>query len=174
MNLRQTARGYTLIELVMVVVLLAILAIFSLQAIVLSVSAYTLSVREYLELFREGYMAMDRMTQEIRETSPRMVTIATGSVTITKPPGHVTPEDSSLIVTFSQSGDVIRRETTAGIFPLTGNVAAGSFTATMTEQSAVVLSFTLSGEGGDIPFRSAAFPRLKPTPTPAPTPTPVP
>jgi prepilin-type N-terminal cleavage/methylation domain-containing protein len=169
-NRADTLRGYTLIEIVVVLVLIAILAGFSLQAIILAINSYTITVREHLELFKEGYLAMDRMTRELRETYPEMVTITTGSVSFTKPAGHGTPNDPSLAVTFAQSGDVIQRQTAAGIYPLTGNVAANSFTASMTEESAVVLYFALSGEGGEIPVRSAAYPRLRPSPTPAPTP----
>lgn len=165
-------RGYTLIEMVVVMVLIAILAGFSIQAIILSTETYTITVREYLELFKEGYLAMDRMVREIRETRPEWITIAGGSISFTKPADHETPHDPSLAVTFAQSGNVIERQTASGTFQLTGNVAAGSFIANMNEQSAVTLSFTLSGANSQIPLRSAVYPRQGPTPIPTPTPAP--
>lgn len=167
-------RGYTLIEMVVVMVLIAILAGFSIQAIILSTETYITATRDYLELFREGYMAMEKMTREIRETDPADINITTGSIAFTKPANHETPHDPSLAVTFAQNGSVIERQTASGTYQLTGNVEAGSFIASMNEQSAVTLSFTLSGKNSQIPLRSAVYPRQVPTPIPIPTPTPTP
>ena len=166
MNSGRNTPGYTLIELVVVTVLIAILAGFALQAIILSTETYTLVVREYLEMFKEGYSAMDRMTRELRETNPESIIILPGSISFTK--FTVTPHDPSLEITFLQSGNYIQRQTDAGTHPLTANVAPDSFAASMNEQSVVTLTFTLEGEGSQIPFRSAARPRLEATPTPVP------
>ena len=162
--------GYTLIEMVVVAVLLAILAAFSFKAIILSSETYTITVRDYLELFKEGFPAMEKMTRELRETNPARISIAAGWVAFTKAAGHDTPQDSSLSVIFTQSGDIIERRSGAGNHRLTGNVVSGSFTATMNAQSVVTLSFTLEGDRGQIPFRSAVHPRQRPTPIPTPTP----
>ncbi len=165
---RHHFRGYTLIEIVVVIVLLAILAGFSIQAIILSSETYTLTVREYLELFKEGYLAMDRMVREIRETHPGAITIAPGTISFTK--RSDTPQDPSLEITFLQNGSYIQRQTAAGTYQLTGNVDTDSFTANMNEQSVVTLSFTVSGTESQIPLRSAVYPRLQPTPIPTPAP----
>ncbi len=161
--------GYTLIEMVVVVVLIAILAGFSLQALVLSSDTYIVAVREYLELFREGYLAMDRMCRELRETHPESISIGLESIAFTK--RAETPRDPSLEIRFFQRGDQILRESAAGEYALVERAVPGSFNASMNEQSVVTLSFSVKShdvQAAVIPIRSAAFPRLKPSPTPDP------
>ncbi len=151
--------GYTLIEMVVVIVLVIILATFSIQALIMSMETYTTATRDYLELFKEAQLAMEKMTREIRETHPTGIAITTGSIAFTKQTGHDTPEDPNLAVTFVQSGDVIRRQTGAGNYILAEDVEALSFVPSQDANNVVTLSFTMSRGSTEIPVRTAVLPR---------------
>ena len=63
--MKKTA-GFTLFETIVVIILIGILAGASLQGLVLGTRNYIVATRDYLELFREGKTAMERMVREIR------------------------------------------------------------------------------------------------------------
>ena len=164
--------GYTIIEMVMVIILVALLAAFSMQAIIMATGTYTTATRDYLELYQEGKLAMEKMVREIRDTVPTWITITTGSVSFTKYIDHGTPHDASLAIQFLQNGDTIERQSGAGSFTLTDNIETGSFIATQDSNGVVTLAFTISRGNTQIPLRTAVWPRQLPTPIPQPTPTP--
>jgi len=160
--------GYTIIEIVMVIVLIALLAAFSMQAIIMATGTYTTATRDYLELYQEGKLAMEKMVREIRDTNPGRIIIGANSISFTK--HHITPKDNSLAIQFAQSGNTIERQSAAGDFVLVENVAAGSFSPAKDSNDVVTLSFTISRGGTNIPLRTAVYPLLQPTPTPTPSP----
>ncbi|MFH1039073.1 MAG: type II secretion system protein [PVC group bacterium] len=151
--------GYTIIEMVVVIILVTLLAAFSIQAVIMSMETYITAARDYLELFKEAQLAMEKMTREIRETDPDSIIVTTGSIAFTKDTDHETPNDPSLAVTFAQSGDVIQRQTGAGNFILVEDVEAASFVANQDENNVVTLSFTVSRGSTNIPVRTAVLPR---------------
>jgi len=156
----RSSDGYTIIETTVVIVLVALLAAFSFQAIIMATDTYLTATQEYLEIFQEGKTALEKMAREIKETDPGSVGFASGSVSFTKHTDHDTPEDSSLDVTFKQVGNTIERQTAAGDFTLTENVAGGSFSAAIDGNNVVTLNFTVAKGSGVINLRTAVLPRL--------------
>lgn len=153
------SRGYTIIELVMVIILVALLAAFSFQAIIMATGTYTAATRDYLELYQEGKLAMEKMVREIRDTDPAGISITTGSISFTKHTDHDTPRDSSLTIQLHQSGNTIERQSGAGNFALVGNIESGSFLISQDSNNVVTLSFTILRGDTSIPLRTAVYPR---------------
>ena len=158
----------------MVIVLVALLTAFSFQVIIMATGTYTTATRDYLELYQEGKLAMEKMTRELRDTVPTWITITTGSISFTKYADHGTPHDASLAIQFLQNGNTIERQSGAGVFTLADNIAFSSFSAAQDSNGVVYLSFTISRGDTDIPLRTAVWPRQLPTPTPMAQPTPTP
>ncbi len=152
--------GFTLIEMVLVIVLVAILAAASLQAIVSGTSTYITSARNYLEVFREGKTAMERMVREIREAHPDNVVIADepAGYALTLNKKHPTLMDPSLQVTFKQEGDSLERRSPAGTFILARNIKPGTF-APEKEGDLVTLRFTVKRGNTEIKLQTSVLPR---------------
>ena len=167
-------RGYSIIELVMVIVLVTLLTAFSFQAIIMATGTYTTATRDYLELYQEGKLAMEKMVRELRDTVPTWITITTGSISFTKYADHGTPHDASLDIQFLQNGNTIERQSGAGSFTLAGNIETNSFMANQDSNGVVTLAFTMSRGDAQIPLRTAVWPRQLPTPAPLALPTPTP
>ena len=152
--------GFTLIELVLVIVLIGILAGASLQGIVLGTRNYIVAVRNYLELFREGKTAMERMVREIRHCHPDDIDVSvSGRIDIVKQ--IATPEDDlSMAVSFVQSGNQITRQSSAGSFTLAEYIKADSFSSSMDANNVVALGFILQRGDTEIKLQTNVFPRL--------------
>lgn len=77
MMIRNERKGFTLIELIMVIVVLSILSVFFFSFISNAVKSYTL-VREQRALYSEGVYIMERITRELSDatavTSPPAAT----------------------------------------------------------------------------------------------------
>ena len=159
--------GHTLIELVVVMVLITILTGAAFFGIIRAIDLYTMTTRDYLEVFQEGKIALEKIVRELRETTPGNVTVAAESIDLTKKTGHTTEADNSLAITFYKSGDKLQRSSSAGTFDLVENVAI--FNPTRNEATGVVtVDLTLSKGGNTVRLRTAALPRQRPSPTPAP------
>jgi prepilin-type N-terminal cleavage/methylation domain-containing protein len=161
--------GYTIIELVMVIVLVTILAAASMQAIIMATGTYTLATRDYLELYQEGKLAMEKMSRELRDTIPSGITITSDSISFTKPTNHHTPHDSFLEIQLLQNGNTIERKSGSGTFTMAENIATSSFAPSQDINGVVSLAFTISRGDTSIPLRTAVYPR-QPQPTPIPVP----
>lgn len=153
--------GFSLIELTLVIVLMAVLAGFAFQGILGAVSVYVTSSRGYLMVYQEGKIALEKMVREIRETSPGNLSVGAGSISFTKHTDHVTPLDSNLFVTFVQSGDenTIKRQTGAGNYVLAGNVVSNSFTTVRDGNDVVTISFNVYDGGNQYLLRTSVWPR---------------
>lgn len=155
---KSDSTGHSLIELIVVMVLMAILAAVAFLGILRSIDIYNDSTRNYISVFAEGKVALEKMIREIRETIPGNPTIVSGdSVTFTKFTGHDTPEDGSLDVTFSLSDDKIQRTTASGTYTLVENVS--EFNPSVDGNNVVTIDFTLSKGGNSVRLRSALYPR---------------
>jgi prepilin-type N-terminal cleavage/methylation domain-containing protein len=151
--------GFTLIEMILVIVLIGILAAASLQGVVLGTRNYIVATRNYLELFREGKTAMERMVREIRHCRPADVTVSSGRIDIVKAIG--TPEDDiSMAVSFVQSGTQITRQSSVGNFTLADNIKEGSFSCGTASNNVVTLGFILKSGDTEIKLQTKVFPRL--------------
>ena len=176
---RSSGEGFSLIEIVLVIVIITILAGAAFQALISSVSLYATAARDYLIAQQEGKIAMEKMVREIREASPNDILINTGSIQITKRIRHGTPLDPNLVVTFVQANNstTIVRQTAAGNYTLADNIVEDSFSANMDGNDVVTINFTIEAGENQYPLRTAVWPRQGPTPTPIvgiPTPTPAP
>ncbi|MDP8234833.1 MAG: type II secretion system protein [Candidatus Erginobacter occultus] len=159
--------GHTLIELVVVMVLITILAGAAFMGILRAIDLYTLTTRDYLEVFQEGKVALEKIVREIRETTPGNVIVGGESIEITKKSGHTTEADNSLAVTFFKNGDKLQRTSLAGTFDLVENVTVFN-PARDGDTGVVTIDFTLEKGGNTIRLRTAALPRQRPSPIPVP------
>ena len=66
------SKGFTLVELIAVIVILAIIGTFSSQFVVSTIENYQTSV-ERTQLIREGRLAMERITRQVRGALPNSV-----------------------------------------------------------------------------------------------------
>ncbi len=154
----RASSGHTLIELIVVMVLITILAGAAFYGIIRAVNLYTLTTRDYLEVFQEGKIALEKIVREIRETTPDKVSVGSGSIVLTKKSGHTTGYDTSLWVIFLRSGNRLLRTSRAGTFELAENVT--SFNPSRDEETGVVtIDFTLTKGGNTLRLRTAVLPR---------------
>lgn len=155
--------GHTLIELVVVMLLIAILAGMAFLGMLRSINLYSTTTRDYLGLFQEGRIALEKIIREIRECSPEEITIGTGSIGIEKKEGHGTIADGSRIVNFVKNSDLLQRVSSAGTFTLAENISI--FEAFQDENTRVVtVGLTLARGDNTVRLRTAVLPRQNPTP----------
>lgn len=157
--------GHTLIELVAVMVLITLLAGMGLLGVLRSIDLYTGTTRDYLEVFQEGKIALEKMIREIREATPGNVTTGTDSLSINKKTGHTTEADSNLEITYIRSGNTLQRTSSAGTYDLADNVTV--FNSGQDQDTGVItVDLTLVKGGNTIRLRTATLPRQKPTSAP--------
>ncbi len=155
--------GHTLIELVVVMLLIAILSGMSFLGILRSINLYSTTTRDYLGLFQEGKIALEKIVREIRECSPEDISIGTDSIGILKKAGHATVADGSLVVDFVKNGDRLQRVSSAGTFTLAENISL--FNASQDGTTLVVtVDLTLARGGNTVRLRTATLPRQNPSP----------
>ncbi len=159
--------GHTLIELVVVMVLITILAGAAFFGIIRAVDLYTMTTRDYLEVFQEGKIALEKIVRELRETTPGNVSVGSESIVVTKKSGHTTEADTSLAISFFKSGDSLQRSSSAGSFDLAENVAIFS-PSKNADTGVVTIDLTLTKGSNTVRLRTAALPRQKPSPIPTP------
>lgn len=97
-------RGFTLIELIIVIVISSMIGLFTFAFLYNSIQAYRL-MRTQSQLYQEGSYALERLTRELRDASHGFNVI--GGISFFR--AHPTPFDSNLTVRYYLSGSSLFR-----------------------------------------------------------------
>ena len=146
--------GFTIIELIIVIVIMGILGVYTFSFIGDSMGAYV-RVQEHKVLYDEGQLAMKYMVREIRDADQNTsITVSGASITFT------ILHPSSAAINYSLTGGTLNRVYN-GTYALAGNVQTFSPTVSGSAPNQVVtLDLTLGGRGL-IRFRTTIYPRNK-------------
>ena len=155
--------GFTLIEMISVIVVLAIVSIFGFSFLFNSAQTY-FALKNQSILYSEAATALERMSREIRDARS-ISTPASGSsdnkIRVFK--NTATPQDANLYVTFALNGTALQRgSNSADADPATYyNLAANCSSFTVTNSAnEILLTFTLSRATGEtVTVQSKIYPK---------------
>jgi prepilin-type N-terminal cleavage/methylation domain-containing protein len=158
--------GFTLIEIISVIVILALVSIFRFSFLSNSARTY-FALKNESVLYGEAAAAMERMSREIRDARS-ISTPATGSsgnkIRVFK--NTATPQDANRYVTFALNGSAIQRGSNAADADpaMYYDLAAycSSFTVTNSANE-ILLALTLSRSTGEtVTLQSKIYPKNLP------------
>lgn len=147
-------KGFTLIEIIIVIVVLGVLSIFGFSFISTAVHTYSMMEKQK-GLFDQATMVMERISRELRDAES--ITTATGS-TLEFTKSHGTDEDSDTSISFELSGTTLQRLGTDTV-NLADNVTAFTVTNSSNE---ITISLTLESGEANITLQSYIYPKNLP------------
>jgi len=164
--LKKPSKGFTLIEIVVVIVILSIVSAITIYFLVSSLKVYTMTVNQKT-LFEEGKLALERMCRDIRDA--RSITLpasgASGSsITFTRT--NATAQDiASENITFQLTGSNLQKvkASPSATSTLAGNVSV--FTVTRgapatNDENEIKMVLTLSlGTGENVTIQTKVYPK---------------
>ena len=127
-------KGYTLVEIVMVIVILGVIGAFTFQFVAHGVLAFKKSSARK-DLYDQGRLALERMVRELRDT--KEVTDSSGSSVTFKKAHPTQAADNTEEIKFQLNGTSLERVGDPSGTPATAVLASN------------VSSFTVTGAGGD-------------------------
>ncbi len=161
-------RGFTLIEIVIVIVILSIIAAISIYFLISSLKVYTMTVNQKT-LLDEGKLALERMCRDIRDAQSITLPAAGGSgnlITFTRTNSTAQDSDSENI-TFQLTGSTLEKvkaspSTTSA---LAVNVSSFIVARSATEDEVkIVLTLSL-GTGENVTLQTKVYPKNLPEDT---------
>jgi prepilin-type N-terminal cleavage/methylation domain-containing protein len=163
----KSQRGFTLIEIIVVIVVLSIVSGITIKFLTDSLRIYTMTVNQKT-LFDEGKLALERMCRDIRDARTITTPAAGGSGnTIVFQRTNPTGSGQDLadeIITYRLSGGVIQREKASYSLPypiLASNVSTFALTrgsAANNNENEITLSLILSlGTGENITLQTKVY-----------------
>jgi len=160
-EIRNLERGFTLIEIVIVIVILSIVSVITIYFLVSSLKVYTMTVNQKT-LFDEGKLALERMCRDIRDAKSITAPAAGGSGnTITFLRGNLTAQDvADESITFQLTGSNLQKVKAS---PSTTSILAenvSAFTVTRDTSNEIKLQLTLSlGTGENVTLQTKVYPK---------------
>lgn len=143
--------GFTLIEMIMVVVLLSILGIFIFEVLTRSLNAQ-IKMQNRKERSDDAVLVLDKISREVREAK----TInSAGSNTLTFTKNVTSSADANTVVKFilNTSANILMRQSASSVGALPGNSTSGSiaaenvsiFSVSLDASNRVVIGLDFSG-----------------------------
>jgi prepilin-type N-terminal cleavage/methylation domain-containing protein len=156
-------RGFTLIEVVVVILILSIVSAIMIYFLINSLKVYTMTVNQKT-LFDEGKLALERMVRDIRDARSITTPAAGGSGnTIVFQRVNSTAQDGlNETLTFQLTGTTLEKVKTspAAISPLASNVSSFTVTRGAAGNEEITLLLTLLlGSGENITLQTKVFPK---------------
>jgi len=156
-------RGFTLIEIIIVIVILSIVSGITIKFLIDSLKIYTMTVNQKT-LFDEGKLALERMCRDIRDARAITTPAAGGSGnTIVFQRTYATAQDGlNETLTFRLTGTTLEKVKTspAGTSPLASNVSSFTVTRGAAGNEEITLSLTLSlATGENITLQTKVYPK---------------
>jgi prepilin-type N-terminal cleavage/methylation domain-containing protein len=157
-------RGFTLIEVTVVLMVVGIIGFISLQFLTRAVDSYAL-LRDRNILYSEAAAAMEKMGREIRDAQSIRATVSSpGKIRVWK--GHQTPLDTNLYVTYALNGTTLQRgSSSTDTDPSTYRDLASNCTSFAVSNSSneIQLTMTLSQSGGaTVTMKTKIYPKNLP------------
>ena len=155
-------KGFTLIEIIIVIVILSIISAISIKFVVDSLRIYTMTVNQKA-LFDEGKLAVERMVRDIRDARAIAEpdageTVSDVRITRTNAPAQ---DGAGEAIRFVLSGTTLQKRKTdpsTMLIDLASNVS--TFTATRGSTSEITIVLTLSlASGESVTLQTKVYPK---------------
>lgn len=155
-------KGFTLIEIIVVIVILSIISAITIKFLVDSLRIYTMAVKQKT-LFDEGKLAMERMCRDLRDARTLTTPAAGGSgSTLRFTRDNATAQDSSgEDIRFILSGTTLRKRKSlpSGVLvDLASNVSTFIVSRATTNELTITLTLSLTS-GERITLRTSVYPK---------------
>lgn len=156
-------KGFTLIEIIVVVVIMGVLGIFGYRFLSTAVHTYSMMEKQK-SLYDEAAMAMERISRELRDAKS-ISSPASGNTdsTLTFTKSYGSPQDSATDITFRLSSGTLQRvgSTTVNIAEKVSAFSVNRETSPYLEELTLVLTLSeATGEG--ITLRTYVCPKNLP------------
>ena len=149
--------GFTLIEIIIVIVILAIASAITIKFLADSFGVYTMTVNQKT-LLDEGKLALERMCRDIRDASSISGTTAT-SITFVRT--NATAQDSAgESITFQLTGSSLQKVKAATGYTMANNVTAFAV-ANATNEIQLTLTLSLTS-GENVTLQTKVYPKNLP------------
>jgi len=155
---REEEKGFTLIEIIIVIVILAIISGITIKFLTDSLRVYTMTVNQKT-LFDEGKLALERMCRDIRDA--RSITGVTAS-SITFVRTNATAQDSAgETITFQRnaSANTLEKVKTSPIVTTTLASSVSSFTVTNSSNEIQLQLRLQLASGENVTLQSKVYPK---------------
>jgi len=158
-NLRiKNEKGFTLIEMIIVIIVLGVLSIFGFSFISTAVNTYSMMEKQK-GLFDQATMVMERISRELRDANTITAPASGGSgSTLTFTTSNATPQDSDTSISFQLSGTTLQRVGTATV-NLADNVVASTGFSAANSSNEITITLTLQSGEANIALRSYIYPK---------------
>jgi prepilin-type N-terminal cleavage/methylation domain-containing protein len=160
-------RGFTLIEMVIVIVILSIISAITINFLVDSLKIYTMTVNQKT-LFDEGKLALERMCRDVRDARTLSAPVAGASgPTLTFTRNNATAQDSAAeAIRFTWSGTpgtaLQKRKSVPSVLliNLASNVSTFTVTRAASGVNELTIDLTLSlASGEQVTLRTKVYPK---------------
>lgn len=159
------SKGFTLIEIVIVIVILSIVSAITLKFVIDSLKVYTMTVNRKT-LYDEGKLALERMVRDIRDARS-VTTPSSGGTSNTVTFQRTNPtgagqDGGNEILTYRLTGTTLEKikSSPAVISPLASHVTSFSVTRGIGGNDEIILSLTLSLTTGEsVTFQTKVYPK---------------
>jgi len=158
-EIRNLERGFTLIEVVIVIVILSIVSAITIYFLFSSLRVYTMTVNQ-MTLFDEGKLALERMCRDIRDANSITGSSAT-SVTFTRTNATGAGQDiANETITFQLTGSTLEKvkASPSAFSAMAGNVSAFTVTRGADDEIKMVLTLSL-GTGENVTLQTKVYPK---------------
>ena len=167
-------RGFTLVEIIIVIVILSIVSAITIKFLVDSLRIYTMTV-DQKTLFDEGKLALERMCRDLRDansiTTPSSGGSSSSGTLLSFTRTHATAQDSAgdTIQFILSSGTLQRKASTRPTVDLASYVTDITVTRGTSPNNEITISLTLSrtisGVTLSVPLGTKVIPKNFPTDT---------
>jgi prepilin-type N-terminal cleavage/methylation domain-containing protein len=166
-ELGSASKGFTLIEIIIVIVSLSIVSAITIKFLVDSLRIYTMAVHQKT-LFDEGKLAMERMCRDVRDARTLTTPVAGASgPTLTFTRNNATAQDSAAeAIRFTWSGTpgtaLQKRKSVPSVLliNLASNVSTFTVTRGATGVNELTIDLTLSlASGEQVTLRTKVYPK---------------
>ena len=176
-TLESLSKGFTLIEIVIVIIILSIISAITIKFLVDGLRIYTMTVNQKT-LFDEGKLTLERMCRDIRDARSITTPAAGGAgSTITVVRSNASAQDTAdESITFRLNGNTLEKVKSTREYAIASNVSIFTVTrgqAATNDENQITIQLSLtSGSAGSVSLQTRTYPmNLLEDTIPGPSPT---